>query len=332
MAAGKNRGNLRAITMGFTIRAAPAVLLATTVASTLGSAAASRQAVFRASSQTVPLHVTVIGPDGRLVTNLTRDDFQVLDNGRPQAITLFDSGVQAITVVVMLDMSGSMVGNIPLLRRAAVQMFTRLGPDDRARVGNFGDRIVISPVFTNDTDDLIRALWLDLKPGGPTPLWGAINAAMAAQARIEGRRVVLVLSDGKNSPSLGVRDGPTLEDVTRRAQTEGFMVYSIGMRSRGSRSARRSSDDEPDPGLRELAHESGGGYFELDGTQNLDDAFARVADELHRQYLIGFAAPEADGKLHQVRVRLNDPGLTARSRQSYQAPKALVVPARSSAR
>ena len=78
-------------------------------------------------------------------------------------------------------------------------MFTRLLPDDKARVGHFGNRIAISPKFTNNVDDLIRTLWLDLEPGGPTPLWGAVNAAMSALARIEGRRVVLVLSDGKNT-------------------------------------------------------------------------------------------------------------------------------------
>ena len=79
--------------------------------------------------------------------------------------------------------------------------------------------------------------------------------------------------------------------------------------------------DEPDPGLRELAAESGGGYFELTDTENLGPTFARVADELHRQYLLGFAAPEADGKLHTLEVRLKTASMTPRARRSYQAPK-----------
>jgi Ca-activated chloride channel family protein len=321
----------------------------------------AQQPMFRSGTETVPVYVTVLGPDGRLVTDLGRDQFEVFDNGRPQPITLFEAGVQPISIIVMLDMSGSMLGNISVLRSAAVQMFTRLEPADRARVGNFGDRIVISPTFTNDVDELIRTLWLELEPGGPTPLWGAVNAAMAGLSRVEGRRVVLVLSDGKNTGLRSVNgraSGPSLEDVIRRAQTEDYMVYAIGMRSRGA-AARGGSGpgsrrvprggglgrpggsggagrggpglggpfggfgwaDEPDPGLRELAAESGGGYFELTDTETLGPAFARVADELHRQYLIGFAAPEADGRLHTLEVRVKDPSMRPRARRSYQAPQ-----------
>jgi Ca-activated chloride channel family protein len=296
------------------------------VSSLLGAAgvwvAAQEPPVFRSSTQTVPVYVTVIGEDGRLVTNLTRDDFEVFDDGRPQPITLFDSGVQPISIIMMLDMSGSMLGHVTVLRNAAVQMFTRLEAGDKARVGSFGDRIVISPTFTKDVDTLIRTLWFDLKPGGSTPLWGAINAAMAGLAQVDGRRVVLVLSDGKNSPRTmnGLAMGPTLEDVIRRAEAEDFMVYSIGMRSRSARLRSPGESDEPDPGLRQLAHDSGGGYIELEGTDDLGVAFARVADELHRQYLLGFAAPDADGRIHRLEVRVKDPTMHPRARRTYQAP------------
>ena len=291
------------------------------------TAVSAEQRVFRSATKTVPVYATVVGPDGHLVTNLTRDDFEVRDDDRPQAITLFDNGIQPISIVVMLDMSGSMEGNLPVLRQAAVQMFTRLLPADRARVGNFGSRITISPTFTSDENALIRSLWLDLKPGGPTPLWGAVNAAMNELASLEGRRVVLVLSDGKDT-GMGwrgtTRVGPSLDDLIGRAQAEEFMVYAIGMYSRmapaGSRSGPRTRDPEPDPGLRELAAESGGGYFELSGTDALGPVFARVADELHRQYLIGFDAPETDGRVHQVSVRVAGGELTVRARRSYLAP------------
>lgn len=290
----------------------------------LAPALPARQAsVFRARAETVPVYVTVEGADGRLVTDLTRGDFLVFDNGRPQPLTLFDAGIQPISIIVMLDMSGSMTGNLAVLRRSAVQMFTRLLPEDRARVGNFGDRIVISPTFTNDVDTLIRALYLDLEPGGTTPLWGAVNAAMGAFARVEGRRVVLVLSDGKNMAAT-----PTLRDVIARAQVEDFMVYAIGLSSRAGFAAGgragggfggRRAEDEPDPGLRELADETGGGYFALTGATDLGEAFARVADELHRQYLLGYAPPEADGRVHTIEVRAVDGGLRVRARHSYQA-------------
>jgi Ca-activated chloride channel homolog len=303
------------------------------LAASASTLAARQSQVFRGGVQTVSVYATVIGSDGRLVTSLTRDDFEVFDNGRRQPLTQFDNGIQPISIVVMLDMSGSMVGNLNVLRNAAVQMFTRLLPADKARVGNFGERITLSPTFTNDEDTLIRALWLDLTPGGPTPLWGAVNVAMTALAHLDGRRVVLVLTDGKDTGSLSpfAERSVTLGDVIKRAQAEQFMIYAIGMQSRGwggaplgrsgGRNRRGRTGDEPDPGLKELAAESGGGYFELHATDDLGSTFARVADELHRQYLLGFTAPELDGKLHTIEVRVTGPGLTVRARHSYLASR-----------
>lgn len=275
------------------------------------SAAAPQQPVFHAGARTVPVYVTVTGGDGRLVTTLTRDDFEIFDDGRPQPITAFDAGIQPIRVVVMLDMSGSMSANLVRLRSAAVQMFTRLLPDDLARVGGFGDRISISPTWTRREDELIRAVY-DLTPGGPTPLWSAIDAAMTALAPSEGRRVVLVLSDGRDSAGgFSGRTATTLERVSARAQNESFMIYGIGL---------ASADSPPDPGLQQLALESGGGYLALGDAQRLGPAFAQVADELHRQYLIGFVPAQNDGKVHRIDVRVRGPQMTARARRTYVAP------------
>jgi len=85
--------------------------------------------------------------------------------------------------------------------------------------------------------------------------------------------------------------------------------------------SRGFSADEPDPGLRDLAEESGGGYFALNDTIDLGDTFARVADELHRQYLLGYAAPEDDGRVHTIEVKAADGSLKVRARRSYQAPQ-----------
>jgi Ca-activated chloride channel homolog len=310
-------------------------LVSSVLAATAVTVGARQGQVFRSATQTVPVYATVIGADGRLVTSLTRDDFEVFDNGRPQPVTLFDNGIQPISIVIMLDMSGSMAGNLSVLRTAAVQMFTRLLPQDKARVGNFGDRITLSPTFTNDPDTLIRALWLDLTPGGPTPLWGAVNVAMTALAHLDGRRVVLVLTDGRDTGGYSAFSrSVTLGEVVKRAQAEQFMIYAIGMQSRAwagapagaaggfGRRGRHGAmgGDEPDPGLKELAGESGGGYFELHATDAMGPTFARVADELHRQYLLGFAPPEFDGKLHTIEVRVRQPGMTVRARRSYLAP------------
>jgi Ca-activated chloride channel family protein len=275
----------------------------------------------------------VIGKDGRLVTHLTRDQFTVSDNGDPQPLTIFDAAAKPIHLIVLLDASGSMTGNLPVLRQAAVQLFTRLRQDDRARVGYFGYRIRISPSFTNNVDELIRSLWMAVEQGGPTPLWRALTSAIIALAPIDGRRVVLVLTDGKDNQSKkvgGYQLGPTLDDVIAHAHREDVMVYAIGMRSLDQTAAQagaigRRADAAragPDPGLKALAAETGGGYFELTGTENLSDVFAAVADELHHQYLLGYALPEADGKQHRVEVTLPDRDLDVRARQRYLAPRA----------
>lgn len=298
------------------------------VASVMAAAAVALEAqqgtVFRSATQTVPVYVTVTDEGGHLVTDLAREDFEVDDNGRRQPITQFSSAIQPISIVMMLDMSGSMTGNLPTLRQAAVQMFTRLLPEDQARIGSFGDRITLSERFTNDQNELIRALWTELTPGGGTPLWSAINIAMTALGHLEGRRVVLVLTDGKDTSEFWASGGrsSTLPEVIRRAQVEEYLLYAIGMASRGATGAHvgRGSLDEPDPGLRDLAAETGGGYFELHEADALGPIFARVADELHRQYLLGFIAPDADGKLHQITVTVKRGGAIPRARRSYLAP------------
>jgi Ca-activated chloride channel family protein len=288
-------------------------------------AAQQSPTVFRSATQMVPVYVTAVDENAHLVTDLTRDDFDILDNGRPQPISEFSNAIQPISIVIMLDMSGSMTGNLAVLRNAAVQMFTRLLPSDQARVGSFGDRITMSDRFTNDPNELIRTLWTELTPGGGTPLWAAINIAMTTLAHLEGRRVVLVLSDGKDTSDFWGGPGtlsPKFPEIVRRAQVEEYLLYAIGLPSRsGSRmGVGRMGDDEPDPGLRELAAETGGGYFELHQTDALGPTFARVADELHRQYLLGFIAPSADGKMHQITVTVKRAGVGVRARHSYLAP------------
>jgi VWFA-related protein len=289
-------------------------------------AAAPQQSVFRTANRSVSLYVTVQSGD-RLVTDLPREAFEVFDNGRPQAITMFENRTQPISIVVMLDTSGSMLGNLTLVRNAAVQMFTRLLPEDRVRVGSFGQRIRISNEFTDDAEALIRALWLDPSSGGPTPLWPAVYQAMRSLDTVEGRRVVLVFSDGHDGGMSGAHAAGeipvTIEDVTERAVAEQFIIYGIGLRSSSTvrRRGLAAPRADPDPGLHALAAESGGGYFLLEDDSNLRPAFTRVADELHRQYLIGYTLPDEDGKRHRVEVRVNPPDLTVRARKSYIAPR-----------
>ena len=305
--------------------------LAMCVLGVLG-AAARQQPVFRGAGDAVRVFATVTDGDGRLVTSLTRGDFEVRDEGRPQPITLFDNTPLHIRLVVMLDVSGSMEGNLPLLRAAADQLFARLRPDDMARVGTFGHDVVISPAFTRDTTDLLAALPRAIATDAPTPLWRAVDQALNTfGASRDERSVVLVLSDGKDSGP--IRFGEHFyspAEIIDRARKDDVMIYGIGMRSRGARARQPGVGpgalqamlmaDWPDPGLALVAQQTGGGYTEIRFGQDLGAAFAQVADELHSQYLLGFAPPRQDGKVHDIDVRVAQRGLKVRARKSYVAP------------
>ena len=294
---------------------------------------AEQTPVFRGGGDAVRVFVTVTDGDGRLVTKLEREQFEVRDEGKPQPITLFDNTPQPIRLIVMLDVSGSMEGNLPLLRAASDQLFARLRPDDAVRVGTFGRDVAISPIFTRDVEVLRSALPRTIEPDAPTPLWRALDEALDAFEKDEGeaRPVILVLSDGKDSGifELSLSKQPVSQaEIIDRARSESVMIYAVGMRSRGRQRmpaagglAGMLTADLPDPGLARVAQETGGGYSEIRLGEDLGAAFARVADELHSQYLLGFAPPQRDGKRHDLEVRLTQRGLTARARKSYVAPK-----------
>lgn len=296
--------------------------------------AAQQQPVFRGTGELVRVFATVTDRDGRLVTTLTRNDFEVRDEGRPQPIIAFDNTPRPIRLIVMLDVSGSMSGNLTLLRDSAEQLFSRLRPDDAARVGSFGHDVVISPSFTRNARELRDALPRSIAPDAPTPLWRALDDAISGfAAEIEERRVILVLSDGKDSGFTGLRGRLVSQvEVIERARDQDVMVYAIGMRSRGARPTMPGmgpgglqammTADLPDPGLARVAEETGGGYTEIRLGEDLGAAFARVADELHSQYLIGFAPPTRDGKVHDIELRVSQRGVKPRARKSYVAPKA----------
>ena len=270
------------------------------------------QPLFKASVRTVSIYTTVLDATGRLVPDLQRDDFIILEDGKPVEATLFSNEPQPFTAVVMLDTSASMTANLDLLNSAAEQFFIRLLPVDRARVGAFNDKIQISDAFTNNRDSLIADL-KDLQFGNPTRLNDAIGVSLDALGGIDGRRVVLVFTDGEDTSSkTGFRT------VLDRARNEDVMVYSIGLESEFF-NGMRVQRSRPSRDLRKISDETGGGYFELKRTDELSPTFTRVAQELRSQYLLGFTPTALDGKPHRLEVRLKRPGLNARARRSYVA-------------
>jgi Ca-activated chloride channel family protein len=293
------------------------------------SARESQQSPFRSGSRTVAVYGTVTDREGRLVPNLSREDFEVRDNGKPQPITVFSNDVQPITVVLMLDRSGSMRGNFGLVVAAAEAFVRRLEPGDKARIGSFAERVTIEPeTFTSDREEMIRILRSNLQPPGPTPLWNALDEAITSLREQEGRRVVLVFSDGADAPMNFRFNNRSVMDVMRRAQQEDVMVYAVGLQStilrspsagRGGLGAGGLMSQRPDPALSRIAEETGGGYFEMNRAENLAATFAGVADELHHHYALGFEPARLDDRMHKVEVKVGKPGMKVRARKEYFA-------------
>ncbi|MGH9370324.1 MAG: VWA domain-containing protein, partial [Vicinamibacterales bacterium] len=257
-----------------------------------------------------------VDDDRRLVSNLLREDFEVYDNGKLQTLTNFVNEVTPFSAVVMLDTSGSMTLNLDFVKLAAEEFLIRLLPEDKAKVGAFNDKIQVLPEgesFISDRDRLIGILKNGLDFGYPTRLWDAVDESIAHLESQEGRRVVLVFTDGDDSASkLG------LDDVLDRAREKDMMVYAIGLQSDYWNGQSRVRT-RPDRGLRKIAEETGGGYFELTKKDDLGPTFTRVAQELHSQYVLGFSPAALDGKVHKLEVKVKRSGMTVRGRKSYVA-------------
>jgi Ca-activated chloride channel family protein len=275
---------------------------------------AAQGPTFKSGTQIVSLFVTVADVTRRLVPGLTQEDFEVFDNEKPQTIVFFQNEIQPITVVVMLDTSGSMTLTLDLLRQAAEQFLIRLLPADKGRVGAFNDKIQFSSRFTNDRDQLVSDV-KGLDYGNGTRLWDAVGASIDELKGIEGRRVILVFTDGDDTASkIG------LGTVVERARADEVMIYAIGLESHyiGGPNGQMVHT-KPDSGLRKIADETGGGYFELKKSSELASTFTKVAQELHSQYVIGFTPTQLDNRVHKLAVKMKQPGMTARARRSYVA-------------
>jgi Ca-activated chloride channel family protein len=255
---------------------------------------------------TLSLFVTVKDAQKELAPALVQSDFEILDNDKPQPIVSFDSAVQPITVVVMLDASASMTSLIGVVQDAAKQFITSLPNADRIRVGAFGNTVQISPRFTSDRNELFAEI-NKIASAGSTALWNGVLTAVNVLKATDGHRVVLVTTDGSDNASLTGLGG-----VIDQARANHVTVCVVGLE-------HSSVKRKPDSGLKKLAEETGGDYVEVKNTSDIASTFKRMAHELHSQYMISFAPAHLDGRVHKLTVKVKKPGMTTRARRSYLA-------------
>jgi VWFA-related protein len=287
-----------------------------------GSAQAPSQApVFRAETEAVWVTATAIDRDGRLVTDLGRDDFEVLVDGAVQPINQFRSDHIPFALTVMFDMSGSLEGNLGLIRRAMNELINQFHPGDRANVGSFDTLPSISPRFSSNRDVLLHSVaeaigavklpcrgpWLaDLGRSqlrGASAIWDAVACGIftVANDAETPRRVVVLITDGKDNSSITLQP-----EVHAMAAKYEVMVYVIAM---------VGTEGLNTGGLKSLAAETGGGYLVVNQQEDLSPTFARVAEELRRQYVMGYSA-SAGNRGGKLEIRVKREGIIARGRRA----------------
>jgi VWFA-related protein len=284
------------------------------------------------SSQRSPLvlvDVAVEGTDGKSVTGLTRDDFEIVTGGATRPVESCAAGrEQPLSLVLLFDVSSSM--DISLKRsvmRAGVEKWfvDRLAPLDRVQVGSFAAHISIGPTFAGNPRALLAAVRTALDPReadtfGPSPVWDAVDAAIAALARASGRRAVLLVTDGR---ATGNRQGP--EESGARAIAAGVTVSVVGedwemtLRQDGNSGVRV----RPGVALEWIANATGGLYLPDNASPPAPGPILeRLLEDLHERYTLGFTPALRDGHAHALEVHVKRPGLKTRTRRSYVAPAA----------
>jgi Ca-activated chloride channel family protein len=286
-----------------------------------------RPPVFRSGVQTVAVYATVFDRAGELVRDLKREDFDVWDEGVKQNLSVFLNGIQPITAMLLVDTSQSMTLNLDLARAAAEQFLIRLLPGDQARVGSFSDAVVLAPGFTGDRDRLLYDVRERLHIGNPTRLWDAIDAGMTELAPLGGRRVLLLMTDGEDTLS---RLSPYA--LLARVRVDELMIYAVQFRStplarqevgtaaQGRGAGRGRGLPVAGDLLRQMTTATGGGYFSMRANDDVNATIARLTEELHYQYVLGFTPEKLDGKPHRIDVRVRGRQVSVRARQSYLAP------------
>ena len=284
--------------------------------------------VFKAGTRTVMVPVTVHDETGQAVRDLTRDDFEVRDNGKPQAITFFSRDVQPITAILLLDGSASLLSLLDEQIGAATELIVRMLPGDRLRIGSFAEDTRMMPGYSDNRDELLAFLAneFNIRLGRRTRLWDAMDAALVALSKEQGKRVLIVLSDGVDTWSLQTYDG-----VRARAGRNDIAITFVrvhqpdptGQRFELQRGRDGTSEGRlrpiPRDAFESLAWETGGQLVRVSPDQQMDAPFTQIALDLHGQFMLGFTPAVLDGRVHTLEVRVKPRGLEVRARKSYLA-------------
>lgn len=283
-----------------------------------------RRLQFSVSVETVTLDVVVVDKKGRFVPRLVKEDFAILEDGLPQEITFFTAQFTPVTTLLLLDSSSSIRSCLPAIQTAGYVFAQNLAEGDRAKVALFNNEVRFGSAFTDDVASHLSML-KTMKPEGPTALYDAVIAGLRELAGIDGRKSLLVFTDGDDAGRENRGSQSSIADVIEEARKSEVTIYTVGFTGwgpEGSYSVNR-------PFLTSLATATGGRAFfpkikSQDDTKkafaDVQKAFAEVQQDLHRHYRMAYVPNLAAGtggwRNIEVRVKTR-PGLLVRTRQGY---------------
>jgi Ca-activated chloride channel family protein len=283
-----------------------------------------RLAVFKTGVDVVNLAVTVTDPKGRFITDLGEGDFEVLEEGVPQPLTIFTREDLPVSLAILIDTSASMDAKLSQAQTAAVRFVKTLHPADEAQVVKFSQRAEVVQDFTSDKAQLETAI-RSTHATGDTALYTALYVALKDLDRRHRdgelrRRAVVVLTDGEDTAS-----SVTDEQVLDLAKRTGVGVYGVGLYgTEVPASARPLNPDQSTFFFSALGRATGGQAHFLKNVTQLDGVYDRLAQELRSQYGLGYVSnnPAHDGRWRRVVVRTpTHLNLDLRHKLGYFAPK-----------
>ncbi|HSB12093.1 MAG TPA: VWA domain-containing protein [Blastocatellia bacterium] len=302
-------------------------------------------------AEEVLLNVTVIDPYGHQATDLNKDEFIVAEDGQRQDIASFILSSVPVNVVLLLDASGSVVTEINSLRDAAMHFVNQLSPEDKTSVIEFHTNLELIQDWTSKADEVRHALSWRFKPGmvqtkngsfsyGSTALFDALYSTADEQlAKVEGRKAIILLSDGDDTSSKLTyqqaaasitRSGAVVYVISKarrfineleKYRGKAGRVFGGGLSQQAEMMASRF--ERAERLMTELATRSGGRIYSPLADDEMKSVYAQVARELKNQYIVTYVPKnlERDGRLRRVSVYLTRSGYSARTRDSYYAPK-----------
>jgi len=251
----------------------------------------------------VILWVTVTDRSDKLVGDLTKESFTVFEDGAPQTIRDFLLEDRPITMAIVLDGSGSMRDSMPDVHRAAASFVETLRPQDRALVIDFDDRVFLLQDLTSD-QALLKESVNSTEALGSTALYDALHAAFRKLRGIEGRKAIVLLSDGDDTSSQYAYDR-----ILEEAKAQSVLIYAIGLGD-----VRKSV-------LKEFSETTGGRAFFVAKASQLAEVYGKIAEELRRQYYLSYSTTNTkwDGRFIKLEVKSGNSDWSVRARRGYFA-------------